>query len=254
MSSVLVAVADGVMTITINTPEKLNAVTREAVSLIGEALARAEQEEEVRAVVLTGAGPAFCSGADIAGDAQGVGALGLDAINDVIRRMRALPKPVLAVVRGPAAGVGVSFALIADIVLASEEAYFLLAFSRIGLMPDGGSTAIVAAAVGRARAMDLALRAAKLPAREAHAAGLIAEVVPDAELDARGAQVAAALAAGPTRAFALTKAAINDATLGGLDDALAREEAGQGELLHSADFAEGLAGFAEKRAPRFTGR
>lgn len=253
--SILVDVNGGVMTITINSPEKLNAVSRPGLSRMNEALVQAESDEGIRAVLLTGAGQAFCSGADLVAAGGDVKAsVGLDAINEFIRRVRALPKPVVAAVRGPAAGVGVSFALVADLVLASDDAYFLLAFSRIGLMPDGGATALVAASIGRARALDLALRAAKFPAAEALAAGLVAEVVPGEALERRAGEVVAALAAGPTRSYALSKAAINDATLGELEAALTREEEGQAQLLATEDFAEGRAAFAEKRAPRFRGR
>ena len=155
-------------------------------------------------------------------------------------------------VQGPTAGVGVSLALACDLVIASEKAFFLLAFTKIGLMPDGGASALVAASVGRARAMKMALLAERLPADEALAAGLITAVHPAGNLEAEADKVIGRLLAGPALAYAKTKQAINGATLSDLDAALARETAGQHVLLNSHDLREGIKAFQEKRDPTFT--
>ncbi|HEU5455296.1 MAG TPA: enoyl-CoA hydratase-related protein, partial [Nocardioides sp.] len=149
--------------------------------------------------------------------------------------------------------VGCSAALAADIIVATESASFLLAFARIGLMPDGGATATVAASIGRARAMRMALLAEPLGAREAYAAGLVTHVVADAEFDETVEKIVRRLAAGPPLAFAATKKAINAATLDHLDGALERERTGQTLLLRTTDVAEGMRAFGEKRKPTFRG-
>jgi enoyl-CoA hydratase len=177
----------------------------------------------------------------------------LDRANRVTRALVALDKPVVASVGGVAAGVGCSMALACDLAVAAESASFLLAFSRIGLMPDGGATATVAASVGRARAMRMALLGERLPAHAAYDAGLVSHVVADDELDATVDGLAARLAAGPPLSYAATKKAVNAATLGQLDEALERERTGQTILLRTDDVAEGMRAFGEKRRPRFTG-
>ena len=161
-------------------------------------------------------------------------------------------KPVIAVVQGPAAGVGVSLALACDLVLASEKAFFLLAFTKIGLMPDGGATALVAAAIGRARAMRMALLAERISAAEAFDFGLISAVYPADELEAGVATVIKTLASGPAVALRKTKQAINAATLTELEEAIGREEEGQRILVTSRDFAEGTKAFQQHRTPEFT--
>jgi len=170
-----------------------------------------------------------------------------------ILAMRAMRKPIIAAVNGPAAGVGCSIALAADLVVAAESAFFLLAFANIGLTPDGGASLTVPARVGIGRAFVLALLAERLPAAEAVSWGLADRVVPDGELDGVADALVLRLAAGPTRSYAATKEAINRSTLGGLADALDTEARLQGRLTASADFAEGAAAFAAKRRPTFTG-
>ena len=215
----------------------------------------ATARDDVRVVVLTGTGAAFCTGADLSGaDAhERFDVRALDAANRIVRAVTRLDKPVVAAVNGVAAGVGCSMALAADLVVAAESATFLLAFARIGLMPDGGATATVAASVGRARAMRMALLAEPLPAREAYDAGLVSHVVPDAEHPALVAAVVGRLAAGPPLAFAATKKAVNAATLHRLEDALERERSGQSVLLRTADVAEGMRAFGARRRPVFRG-
>ncbi len=172
--------------------------------------------------------------------------------NRAVQAIVALPKPVVAVVQGPCAGVGVSLALASDLVLASEKAFFLLAFTKIGLMPDGGATALVAAAVGRIRAMRMALLAERLTATQACEYGLVSSVHPADELDAAADGVIATLLSGPAVALAKTKQAINAATLTQLDGALDRESVGQKILLVSPDFREGTKAFQQRRTPAFT--
>ncbi len=246
---------DGALWLVLNRPEVYNALSDTLADALADAIEQAGADDAVRVVVLTGTGEAFSAGADISGaDAhENFDASALDRAARIVRAITTLDKPVLAAVNGVAAGVGCSAALAADLVVATESASFLLAFARIGLMPDGGSTATVAAAIGRARAMRMALLAEPLTATEAHLAGLIAEVVPDAEFEAEVARVVRRLASGPPLAFAATKKAVNAATLAGLEPALLRERTGQTVLLRTADAAEGMRAFTERRRPDFRG-
>ena len=174
------------------------------------------------------------------------------AANWVVRAITALPRPVVAVVQGPAAGVGVSLASACDLVLASDTAFFMLAFTKIGLMPDGGASALIAAAIGRTGALRMALLAERLPAADALAAGLISAVYPADDFDTEVDKVVSGLRTGPAVAFAKTKLAINAATLTALEPALQRELEGQSILLKSADFREGATAFQQRRTPNFT--
>jgi enoyl-CoA hydratase len=247
-----------VLTISLNRPQVLNAVTAGVLADLGDLVEEAGDDPEVRVIVITGTGRAFSSGADLGGGRkvstdEPPSADTLHAANRLARLLRTVPKPVIAAVNGPAAGVGCSIALACDLVVASESAYFLLAFVNIGLMPDGGATALVPANVGRARAMEMALLGDRIPAPTALAWGLIHRAVPADELAATVEALAAKLAAGAPRALAASKRAVNEATLGQLDPALERELEGQTVLLSTPDFVEALAAFGEKRAPRFTG-
>jgi enoyl-CoA hydratase len=255
MNDLEVITTDGVLRLTMNRPEHLNAMTDAMSDALAHELEQAAADAAVRAVMITGAGGAFSAGADIGGaDAhERFDVRALDRANRIIRAVVRLNKPVVAAVPGTAAGVGCSIALAADVVVAAESASFLLAFARIGLMPDGGSSATVPASIGRARAMRMALLAEPLSAREAHDAGLVAYVVPDEEYDAFLAKIVERLAAGAPLGLAAAKRAVNAATLGQLDDALERERTTQTMLLRTSDAAEGMRAFAERRRPDFRG-
>lgn len=247
-----------VLSVTFNRPDSLNSLTAAMVEKLCDVLEQAASDPTVKVVRLGGAGRGFCAGAGISAEDQ-LAARGsggdidplLEAINRAVPMIAGLPKPVVAVVHGPAAGVGVSLALACDIVLASETAFFLLAFTKIGLMPDGGASALVAASIGRARAMKMALLAERLPAVEAFSYGLVSAVYPADDLAAEAAAVIEKLTSGPAIALRKTKQAVNAATLTELDDALIRETEGQLVLLKSSDFREGTKAFQQRRTPSF---
>lgn len=254
-----VTLTHGVLSVTIDRPDSLNSLTVPVITELADTMERAATDPNVKVVRLGGAGRGFCSGAGISADAiSGGSGFSPDEIvleiNRLIRAIAGLPHPVVAVVQGPTAGVGVSLALACDVVLASEKAFFMLAFTKIGLMPDGGASALVAAAVGRIRAMQMALLPERLPATEALSWGLVSAVYPHDEFEAEVDKVIAKLLTGPVVAFAKTKQAINAATLTELDAALQREFEGQAVLLRSPDLAEGTTAFQQRRTPNFTDR
>jgi len=255
MSDLEIALDEGALWLTLNRPEQLNALTGEMVIALVEELRGAVARDDVRLVVLTGAGPAFSAGADLGGDnaQENYDAASVDGANMLIRAITELDKPVVCALNGIAAGVGMSVALACDLVVATESAALTLAFTKIGLMPDGGATATVAASVGRAKAMRLALLSDLLSAREAYDAGLVSHVFPDDDYAAALAKIVARLSRGAPLAFAATKKAVNAATLGDLAGAFQRERAGQSLLLRTDDAAEGMKAFAEKRRPEFNG-
>jgi enoyl-CoA hydratase len=250
-----VRVDAGALWLTLNRPDVLNALTGEMADELAELAEEAVARDDVRVVVITGTGAAFSTGADISGnDAhEDFDVTAMDRANRIIRSIVNLDKPVLAAVNGVAAGVGCSAALAADIVVAKESASFLLAFARIGLMPDGGASATVAASIGRARAMRMALLAEPLTAREAYDAGLVTHLTSDEDFDEVVAKLVRRLAAGPPLAMAATKRAINAATLTELNAALERERTGQTVLMRTSDVAEGIRAFSERRKPVFSG-
>jgi enoyl-CoA hydratase len=255
VDGLIVNLADGVLSVTIDRPESLNSLTPRVLDGLADAFERAATDPRVRVARLGGTGRGFSSGAGIGVNETSDGHEPVETLIQANRAVRAivnLPRPVVAVVQGPTAGVGVSLALACDLVIASEKAFFLLAFTKIGLMPDGGASALVAASIGRARAMKMALLAERLPAGEALAAGLITAVHPAGSLESEADKVIERLLAGPAVAYAKTKQAINGATLADLDAALARETAGQHVLLNSHDLREGIKAFQEKRDPSFT--
>lgn len=252
----------GVGRITLDRPETLNAWNTELGVDLKAAVERAAADDEVRAVLVTGAGRGFSSGADLKAGFEETADDGMPDIagrlhgtyHPIIVGLRTMDKPVVAAVNGPAAGIGASLALACDLVLAAESAFLQLAFANIGLMPDGGSTAFVPPRVGAARAFEMALLAERVPARKALEWGLVNAVHPDAELPGAAAELAARLAAGPTRAYAGAKRALNQTLYPRLSEQLDLEAELQHELGRSKDFIEGGIAFAERRAPVFTGR
>lgn len=244
--------------IELNRPQALNALSRELDEELLETFRTIGADDSVRAVMITGAGRAFSAGADISGpraDDRRAATRSIleDVVNPMILALREMPKPVVAAVNGPCAGVGCSLAIASDVVLAAESSYFLLAFSNIGLCPDGGATLTVAQRVGAGRAGVLALLAERLPAAQAVDWGLADRLVADADLEREATELTLRLAAGPTRSYAAIKAAINHGSLAGLADQMALETKLQEDLSVSADHAEGVQAFAEKRKPRFVG-
>jgi enoyl-CoA hydratase len=245
----------GALWLTFHRPEVFNAFSPELSIALAERLEAAAADDGVRVVVLTGTGSAFSAGADISGEnaVERFDVRALDAANRIIRAVTSCPKPVVAAVNGVAAGVGCSTALAADLAVAAESASFLLAFARIGLMPDGGSSATVAASIGRARAMRMGLLGEPLTAREAYDAGLVSHLATDEEFPALVEAVVRRLARGAPLAQAATKKAVNAATLDQLEPALDRERTGQTVLLRTDDAAEGMRAFGERRHPTVRG-
>jgi 2-(1,2-epoxy-1,2-dihydrophenyl)acetyl-CoA isomerase len=254
--TILFEVAEGVATLTLNRPDKLNAFNDQLHHDIADALGQVESDTAVRALIITGAGRGFCSGADLSQRLSGGGGTN-DALDrhyhPRLRRLRALKKPVVAAVNGVAAGAGMSLALSCDIVIAAQSATFVQAFTRIGLVPDAGSTFFLPRLIGAARAKGMTMLAEALPAAQAEAWGMIWKAVPDDELMPQAKALAQKLAQGPTFALGLTKTAI-DASLGNdLDTQLALERDFQKAASESKDFREGVAAFLEKRPAKFQG-
>ena len=250
--------ADGLATLTLRQPDKLNAVSRKMIAEIKLAWEDIAADGSVRAVLLTGEGRGFCAGADLsdpdrANDADSGSALE-KFFNPVIRTMRSIPKPIVAAVNGVAAGVGMSFALASDIAIAGKSASFLQAFARIGLLPDGGSTWFLPRLVGEQRARALTMLAPQIKAEQAREWGLIWDVVEDAELMPKATELARRLADGPTLSLARIKEALNRADDNDLSAQLDLERDFQRELGRSEDFREGVQAFLAKRKANFKGK
>ncbi len=263
LETVNVSVSDGVATIELNRPQALNAWNHQFGHDLLAALRQVAEDEAVRAVLITGAGRAFSSGADLKDVSGGqltpsgrpdVYTTLTERYHPIMHAIREMPKPVVGAVNGPAVGIGCSLALCCDLILASESAYFLLAFVNIGLVPDGGSSLFVPARVGAARAAEMAMLGERVGAEQALAWGLINRVLPDERLLEEAGALAARLAAGPTRAYAGAKRQLNAWLYAGMAEQLELEAKLQGEAAESDDFMEGAMSFLEKRPPRFAGR
>lgn len=257
---VLWSVSQGVATLTLNRPEVLNSCNRAMVDELRSAFADAASDAGVRAVLLTGAGRAFCAGQDLAeavppaGEPQPeIGDI-VANYNALIRGMRTLEKPVVCAVNGVAAGAGANIALACDIVVAAESASFIQAFSKIGLVPDNGGTFFLPRLVGTARAASLMMLAEKVSATQAAEWGMIHRAVPAAELPEVARALAVDLATQPTRGLGLIKRALNATWSNDLDAQLDMEEALQREAGQTEDYLEGVRAFQEKRKARFVGR
>jgi 2-(1,2-epoxy-1,2-dihydrophenyl)acetyl-CoA isomerase len=251
----------GAARIELNRPERLNAWNREFGRDLLAAIKRVSDDPEVRAVELGGAGRAFSAGADLKAGFEPTPAGHPDVetvlhelYHPIILGLRAMPKPVVAAVNGPAVGIGCSLALASDLVVAARSAYFLLAFVNIGLVPDGGSSVFVPARAGFARAMEMSMLGEKVPAEQALAWGLINRVVDDAELSTEVGVLVDRLAAGPTRSYAGTKRQINARVYAGIEEQLELEASIQQEQAATADFMEGVSAFVEGRPTNFEGR
>jgi 2-(1,2-epoxy-1,2-dihydrophenyl)acetyl-CoA isomerase len=257
---ILLARDNGLATITLNAPDRLNAVSRKMIAEIKQCWEELATDTSVRAVLLTGAGRGFCAGADLAdpdreASATADSGAALDKFfNPVIRAMRSIPKPVVSAVNGVAAGVGMSFALASDIAIAGKSASFLQAFARIGLLPDGGSTWFLPRLVGDQRARALAMLAPQISAEQAKQWGLIWDVVDDGVLMQTATEIARKLAEGPTLALARIKDALNQSTGNDLSQQLDVERDAQRQLGRSDDFKEGVAAFLAKRQAQFKGK
>jgi 2-(1,2-epoxy-1,2-dihydrophenyl)acetyl-CoA isomerase len=248
---------DGIATLTLNRPDKLNALSEEMYHGIAEQAAALDADDEVRAVVLIGAGRAFCAGGD-------VGSMGgYDVVSGrkrsqkhkrTIVNLYNVEKPVIAAVRGPAAGIGFSLALACDLIVASESAYFLAAFKKVGIPPDGGAVFFLTQYLGIARAKEIAYTARKIPAREAQEMGLVMKVVPDDRLEAEAQALAQELASSATYALRLAKRMFHSMYVPTLEMLLEMENLAISGARLTEDHKEGIASFKEKRPPKFTGR
>jgi 2-(1,2-epoxy-1,2-dihydrophenyl)acetyl-CoA isomerase len=260
MDTVILERRGGELRITLNRPDSMNAWDKQ---LGIDLLAAVEQAaaDEVRAVTITGAGRAFSSGADLKAGFDPTPEGHPDVLtvlheryHPIIRGLRELPKPVLAAVNGPAVGIGCSLALTADLIVARESAYFLLAFVNIGLVPDGGSSLLIPERIGFARAAEMAMLGERIPARRALEWGLINRVVADDEFEPAVDELAARLASGPTGAYAGIKRQLNAWLFARMEEQLDLEADIQQRSAASGDFVEGVSAFLEKRPAAFGGR
>lgn len=256
--TILYNLEEGVLAITLNRPDVLNAFNRKMTDELQDAFKKAERDPAVRCIVLTGAGRAFSSGEDLKSrSAEGDSDFGStlrQRYNPLVSKMRNIEKPVLGSINGVAAGAGCSIALACDLRIASEKARFMEVFVRVGLVPDSGSSFLLPRLVGLGRALEMAFLGDEMGADEALRTGLVNRVVPAEELESATRELALRLARSPTKAIGLAKRAINRALTMDLDQALDYEVYGQETAGASDDHKEGIAAFLEKRTPNFTGR
>lgn len=260
MPSILSALTDGVLELTLNRPDVLNSFDREMAQALQAELARARDDAAIRAVLLTGAGRGFCAGQDLqealptdGGAMPDISEIVRASYNPIIRAIRTLEKPVVCAVNGIAAGAGANLAFACDLTIAAEEASFVESFAKLGLIPDTSGTFFVPRLIGPQRATGMFFLAGKLPAAQAKAWGLIWDVVPAASLMESTRALAASLATQATRGFGLTKRAMNASWANDLDAQLEVEAQCMQEAGRTADYAEGVRAFLEKRAPTYRG-
>ena len=257
MADLRVETVEAVAILTLDRPDALNALTVPLKEALLGALTEVAADPAVRAVVLTGAGRAFCAGQDLRErlepDALPLAEEIRRRYNPIVQAMRDLPKPIVGAINGIAAGAGASLAFACDIRIASEDASFLLAFGRVGLIPDSGATWLLPRLVGAAKAAELALTADAMTAEDAERFGLVARVVPAASLLEEARSLAARIAAGAPRALTLTKRALAASWDASFEEQLEIEAALQGEAGATADHAEGISAFLDRRPPRFSG-
>lgn len=257
MTAILFEIKNNVGYITLNRPEKYHSFNREMALLLQKILDDCRDNKEVRAVVLSASGKAFCAGQDL-GEVSGDSPVTFDKIlkehyNPIIQKIRALSKPVLCAVNGVAAGAGANIALCCDIVIASEAATFVQAFSKIGLIPDCGGTYFLPRLIGLQRATALMMLGEKVTAQEAEKMGMIYKCYATDAFQSEVIRLAETLSSMPTQAFALTKQALNESMQNGLEQQLQLEDRLQYQAAHTKDYQEGVAAFLQKRTPQFTG-
>lgn len=257
MSSVLFEIKNAVAYITLNRPEKFNAFNREMALLMQAKLDEAASLHEVRAVYITGSGRAFCAGQDI-NELTGENRIDINKIliehyNPIVKRIRNMPKPVVAAVNGVAAGAGANIALCCDVVVAASAASFTQAFSKIGMIPDSGGTFTLPRLIGWQKASALMMTSDKISAAEAERMGMIYKVFPDENFEADSKKIAATLSQMPTKGLAYTKHALNQSFLNSWEDQLNLEDKYQQKAASTADYKEGINAFMEKRNPQFRG-
>jgi 2-(1,2-epoxy-1,2-dihydrophenyl)acetyl-CoA isomerase len=256
MSSILFEIRNNVAVITLNRPEKLNSFNREMALLLQKTLDDCNSKE-VRAVLITGAGKGFCAGQDlaevVAEDAPGFDQILSEHYNPIVQRIRLLGRPVVAAINGVAAGAGANLALACDIVVATESASFIQAFSKIGLIPDTGGTYFLPRLIGMQKATALMMLGNKVSAAEAEKMGMIYKVFPDTEFVAESFKLAETLAQMPTRGLAYIKHVLNESANNSLEDQLQLEDEFQQKSAATKDYGEGVLSFLEKRQPKFTG-
>ena len=257
---IILDIKENVATVTLNRPEKLNAINERMIEELGNAIEKVSQESDVRVLVITGAGRSFCSGADVADMAKAASGVFLDIrfwtqrAHKAILAITNLEKPVIAKVNGVAVGIGCSLALSADVIIASEEAMFSLIFSQIGLIPDGGASFHLPRLVGLAKAKELIFTARRVDAREAERMGLVNKAVPANKLNDEVNKLAKQLAEGPTMAFGIAKKIMNKGLNMDLSSVLEYEASGQALAGSTEDAREGVRAFLEKRKAQFKGK
>jgi 2-(1,2-epoxy-1,2-dihydrophenyl)acetyl-CoA isomerase len=248
---------NGVLTLTLNRADKFNSFVREMALALQEKLTAAETHKEVRAIVITGTGKAFCAGQDLAEaiDPKGpeLSKIVSEHYNPIIKLIRKIEKPIVAAVNGVAAGAGANIALACDVVIATESASFIQAFSKIGLIPDSGGTFFLPRLIGFQKASALMMLGDKITATDAEKMGMIYSAVADAEFEAAVTKIGEKLAQMPTKGLGLTKRALNESYKNTLGDQLALEDKLQTEAGQSFDYQEGVNAFLEKRKPQFKG-